>query len=318
MQNKFLTFILVVLIAVGFVGANVLYIVDETEQAVITQFGKAVGEPITEAGLYYKIPFVQTVNRFEKRILQWDGDSKPIPTLEKQSIQLDATARWRIADALKFMQTVGTESIAQTRLDAVIDAATRDAVSNAYLVQVVRNSNDIIHRTKLLKQKGNEVILTTELKEIDIGREEITRKILKRASEIMPNLGVELIDVRIKRINYVDEVRKTVYERMISERQQAAERYRSEGLGKKAEIDGQMQRELERIQSEAYKKAQEIKGRADAEAIEIYAEAYNKDPEFYSFVQTLETYRETLDANTTLMLDIDNDFFHYFKTIDAQ
>ena len=309
----------IVVVAVILVGSGALYVVDETKQAVITQFGEPIGKPITKAGLYFKMPFIQTANYFEKRLLRWDGDPNQIPTRDKRYIWVDSTARWRIVDALKFMQSVGTIQGAYARLDDIVDAATRDSVSNLNLVETVRNSNELFGRIK--DGEGEESyaeLRLADLERVQVGRENLTRDILKRAREIVPSYGIELVDVRIKRINYIREVQKKVFDRMISERKRAAEQYRSEGQGKKAEIEGQMQKELQQIQSEAYRQAQEIKGKADAEAIRIYAEAYNKDPEFYSFLKTLETYHQTITSDSTLILTTDSDYFEYLKDINSK
>jgi len=305
---------LIVLVVVLF-ASGVLYTVDETQQVVLTQFGEPIGEPITQAGLYFKLPFIQIANYFDKRILRWDGDPNEIPTLDKRYIWVDTTARWRIVDALKFMQSVGTETGAYARLDDVVDAATRDAISNLKLVETVRNSNRLYKQSVSAKETDNIGAGDTNIESISVGRWELTRDILKRASKITPQYGIELVDLRIKRINYVEEVRRKVFDRMISERKRAAEQYRSEGQGKKAEIEGQMGKGLQEIRSEAYRKAQEIKGKADAEAIKIYANAYNKDPEFYSFLKTLESYKQTIGSDTTLILDTDSDYYRYLRSI---
>jgi len=303
----------VVVAALVIVSASV-YIVDETRQVVITQFGQPMGQPITAAGLHFKRPFVQKANYFEKRILEWDGSPNQIPTKDKRYIWVDTTARWRIADPLKFLESVGNETGAHARLDDIIDSATRDSITNHLLTEVVRNTNRLVEE----REAAEEILGAEEaLERIAVGREALTRGILSQARELVPQYGIELIDVRIKRINYVEEVRLKVYERMISERRRAAEKYRSEGQGKKAEIEGEMQKELNRITSEAYRKAQEIQGQADAEAIKIYAQAYSKDPEFYSFLKTLETYKKTIDGRTTLILSTDSDYFEYLKNISA-
>lgn len=312
-SSRMLIGALVIVVILGIGGT--VFIVDETQQVVLTQFGKLVGQkPITEAGLYFKLPFVQTANYFDRRILDWDGDADQMPTSEKRLIWVDTTARWRIADALKYMQRIRTEPSAQTRLDDIIDAKTREVISSHKLIEVIRDSN------RLIEQGENESLdhASTEfgamaLEPITKGRSELSAIILSRAAEAVKDYGIELVDVKIKRINYVTEVQQKVYERMISERKRAAEQFRSEGQGKKAEIEGQMAKELEEIRSEAYRKAQEIKGKADAEAIKIYADAYNKDPEFYSFLRTLEAYRKTVNEDTTLMLTTDNDFYEYLK-----
>ncbi len=287
-----------------------VYVVDETQQVVITQFGEPIGEPVVEAGLYFKRPFIQRANYFEKRMLEWDGRPNQIPTKDKRYIWVDTTARWRIADPLKFLQSVANETGAHARLDDIIDSATRDAVTSHLLVEVVRNTNQLLERAaEELKELGT----AEALERIEVGRGKLTRGILSQAQEMVRQYGIELIDVRIKRIDYVKEVRRKVFERMISERKRAAELYRSEGQGKKAEIDGEMGKELKRITSEAYRTAQEIEGKADAEAIKIYAEAYSRDPEFYSFLKTLETYKETIDRNSTLILSTDSAYFEYLK-----
>ena len=308
-MNKFLSlFMTVALVAILVVASGAFYTVDETQQAVVTQFGKLVSQPKTEAGLYFKIPFIQRVNYFDKRILQWDGDANQMPTRDKRFIWVDTIARWRIADPLKFMQSVRTETSAQTRLDDIIDASTRDVISSHNLIEAIRSTNHILeNKTDEFVKYGDQS--GSELVRIKTGREELARKILERAQATMPSYGIQLIDVRIKRINYVKEVQGKVYERMISERKRAAERFRSEGQGKKAEIEGQMGKELNDIQSGAYRKAQEIKGKADAEAIKIYAEAYNKDPDFYSFLKTLEAYKTTVGPKTQLILSTNNDFY---------
>jgi len=307
----------VLLLLVVVVVANGVYVVDETQQAVVTQFGKPIGNSITEPGLHFKTPFIQMVTRFDKRLLEWDGDPNQIPPVDKRYIWVDTTARWHIVDALKFMQSVGTEAVAQARLDDLIDSATRDVISSLKLVEAVRDSNSIIDRKNKMEVENDleMVVYDTELEPIKVGREELTRRILALASENMADMGIELIDVRIKRITYVDEVLQKVYERMISERKRAAEQYRSLGQGKRAEIEGKQAKELEEIQSKAYKQAQEIKGKADAEAIKIYADAYNEDPEFYSFQRTLEAYRNVINDKTTLILSSDSDFYKYLKSI---
>ena len=307
--------ILFIALTIGMSGA--VFIVDETQQVVLTQFGELVGQrPITQAGLYFKLPFVQTANYFDKRILDWDGDADQIPTREKRLIWVDTTARWRIVDALKYMQRIRTEPSAQTRLDDIIDAKTREVISSHMLIEVLRNSNRLIEQgeTESLEEASTE-FGTTALEPITKGRKELSGIILTRAAEAVKDYGIELVDVKIKRINYVTEVQQKVYERMISERKRAAEQFRSEGQGKKAEIEGQMTKELEEISSEAYRKAQEIKGKADAEAIKIYADAYKNDPEFYSFLKTLEAYRKTIGEDTTLMLTTENDLYEYLQGI---
>ncbi len=315
MKNTLLiTFGLLLALAV-LAASGALYVVDETQQAVITQFGELVGEPKTKSGLYVKLPW-QHANYFDKRLLQWDGDANQIPTLDKRFIWVDTMARWKIVDPLRFMQSVRSENSAQSRLDDIIDAATREVISRHRLIEVIRSSNRILE-DRSAEEADDKVYSSgeeTELLPISLGREELALQILKRAAETTPQFGIQLVDVRIKRINYVQEVRLKVYERMISERKRAAEKFRAEGQGKRAEIEGQTVKELREIQSEAYRKAQLIKGKADAEAIQIYANAYNQDPEFYSFIKTLETYRKTVNKDTQLILSTDS---MYFKVLNG-
>ncbi len=308
--------LIIIAVIAMFVVGGAFYVVNETHQAVITQFGKPIGKPVTEAGLHFKMPFIHQVNLFEKRILEWDGHPNQIPTKDKKYIWVDTTARWMIADALKFLQSVGNEVGGQARLDDIIDSTTRDFVTSHNLVEVVRNSNTIIEEVEQAED-SDAVGKAEELERIEFGREDITNHIRKEAAKITLQYGIELIDVRVKRINYVTEVQKKVFERMISERKRAAEKYRSEGQGKKAEIEGRMEKELNQIRSEAYRVAQEIKGNGDAEAVKIYADAYNKDPEFYSFLKTLETYKKTIDSDTTILLTTDSEYLEYLKNTNT-
>ncbi len=291
--------------------SSAAYVVDETEQAVILQFGRPIGQPITEAGLHFKMPLIQEVRRFDKRVLEWDGDENQIPTSDKKFILVDTFARWRIVDALKYLQTVrGDEAAAQSRLDDIIDSATRSFISENLLIEAVRNSNRKMASTI---EEAQGLGLQSIAQTIEKGREAITNLILEKAAEAMPAFGIELLDVRIKRINYIEDVREKVYERMRSERRRIAEKFRSEGQGRKAEIDGEREKEYQRITSEAYRKAQSIKGSADAEAARIYADAFGRDPEFYSFLQTLESYKNTLNTNTTLILNTESEYLKYLK-----
>ena len=303
---------LVIVVALLLISGAV-YTIDETQQVVITQFGEPIGDPITQAGLHFKLPFIQQANYFDKRILEWDGNPNQIPTKDKRYIWVDTTARWKIVDALKFLQSVTTETGAHARLDDIVDSATRNFLTSHNLVEAVRNTNRIIEERSTRKEDESSDQIAGELERIELGRDAITRGILREASKIMPQYGVELIDVRIKRINYVAEVQRKVFERMISERKRAAEKYRSEGQGKKAEIEGQMDKELKEISSEAYKVAEEIKGKADAGAIAIYADAYNRDPDFYAFLKTLETYRNTIDKDSTIILSTDSEYLEYLR-----
>ena len=312
MKLKILIPLIIVIILGAVVASSMFYIVNEGEQVVITEFGRPVGEPAVTAGLKIKTPFIQQVHRFEKRILEWDGSPNQIPTKDKKFIWLDTTARWRIKDPLKFYEALGTETLAQSRLDDIIDSAARDLVTAQLLIEVVRNSNRILEQDfEVLEEEEGQT--KEALEEIQIGREEITRKMREKAQEVVPQFGIELVDVQVKRINYVDEVRQKVFDRMISERQRISEKYKSEGEGEAANIMGQKQKELERIQSEAYKEAEQIKGDADAQAIQIYADAHGQDPEFFAFLQTLETYRKTSGASTKLILTTDSDLYKYLK-----
>ncbi len=306
-----LTVAIIIFIALA-LASGALFIVDETKQVVITQFGKPVGNPIASAGLYFKIPFIQEAHYFEKRLLEWDGDPNQIPTKDKKYIWVDTMARWRIVDALKFLQSVNNELNASSRLDDIINSATRDAVTGHLLVEAVRDSNRILET----KELGDDAIVSEEaLERIEIGRQLLTRAILDKAKVLAPQYGIEIMDVRVKRINYVEEVRNKVYDRMIAERKRAAVKYRSEGHGKSAEIEGQTGKELKLITSEAYRQAQSIVGKADAEAINIYAQAYSQNPEFYSFLKTIETYKNTIDASSTLILTTDSDYYKYLKQL---
>lgn len=301
---------LIILIIIGFiVVSGAAFVVDETQQVVITQFGKSVREPITEPGIYFKIPLVQQANYFRKNLLEWDGEAGQIPTLDKTFIWVDTFARWKIVDPLKFFQSVNNEMAALARLDDIIDPAVRNAITSYPLIEAVRNSN----REMDIFEVGLEGFERQPIPAIKVGKEKITQGILEQAKLKLAKFGIELVDVRIKRINYVEEVRRAVYQRMIAERNQIAEKFRSEGKGESQKIEGDREKELLRITSKAYKKAQEIKGKADAEATEIYAKAFNRDPEFYSFVNTLDIYKDTLGEDSTLLLGTDSDFFKYLK-----
>ena len=302
--------IIISIVVVAVLGLNSFFTVDETEQVVITQFGKPVGEPITEPGLQFKLPFIQVVNFFPKNLLEWDGDPGQIPTLDKTFIWVDSFARWRITDPLKYFRTVNNEMGAQRKLDDIIDPAVRNFVTSYHLIESVRNSNRPMDTMEVgLEQIGEKATAT----EVKTGREKITRLISEQAAPKLAEFGIELVDVRIKRINYVEEVQTAVFGRMIAERNQIAEKFRSEGSGESKKIEGEKDKELKKISSEAYRTSQEVKGKADAEAASLYAEAFGRDSEFYSFVKTLEVYKNTLDENTTLMLSTDSDFLRYLK-----
>ena len=301
-----------VLVIVVIVINSALFTLEEGMQAIIVQFGRPVGETIVEAGLHIKVPFVQEVRRFEKRLLVWDGDPNQIPTKGREFIWVDTTARWRIADAKKFLENVASEEGAQSRLNDIIDSVVRDQVSSSELVELVRSASWEIPEEDALKDIPKE--REEELKRaMARGREEITRTILTEARKIIPQYGIELVDVRIKRLDYVESVREKVYERMISERKRIAAQFRSEGEGRSAEILGTMEKELRQIRSAAYRRVQEIQGKADADATRIYGAAYNQDPEFYAFLRTLETYQEEANPNSVLILTTDSDFYRYLK-----
>ena len=302
--------IIVVALALLIIFTDALYIVSETNQVIITQFGEPIGNAVTSPGLHIKAPFIQKTNFFEKRWLEWDGDPNQIPTKDKKYIWVDTYARWRISDPLIYFQRVRDERGAYSRIDDIVDGETRNAVANFDLIEIVRVSNREFEMTEEISVLEKREVI----QKIEIGREKIANIILEKSSKISPEFGVEITDVKIKRINYVEDVQRKVFERMIAERQRIAARYRSEGDGKSAEIRGQKERELKRIQSEAYKKAQEIKGKADAESTKIYASAYNLDPEFYQFMKTLEIYRTIMDKETWLLLSTDAEFLKYLKS----
>ena len=286
-----------------------VYITNEAQQVIITQFGRPVGEVVTEAGLHVKIPFIQAATYFEKRFLEWDGVANQVPTRDKRFIWVDTYARWRISDPLLFFQRLRDERGAETRISAIIDGETRNSVARHDLVEVVRNSNR--DTADILLDAEEE---TAILEEILIGRAEIQREIREAAQTSLNDLGIELLDVRLKRINYVEEVQVDVFQRMIAERQRIASRYRSEGEGETARIDGERERELQRIQSVAYREAEEIRGQADGEATRIYAAAYNRDDDFYAFIKSLETYELTADPSSILILTTDSELLRFVKS----
>lgn len=288
-----------------------IFVVDQAEQAILVQFGEPVGEVITDPGLHWKKPFIQDVRRFDKRILPWDGDVSQVPTLGREFILVDTTARWRIADPLKFMRSVRDEAGARTRLDDIIDSVVRDIVSGTDLEEIVRSRDWAVD----VKNLGEDLVARegVDLEKPKKGREQLEQEIKLAASKQTPELGIELVDVRLKRINYIDSVRAQVESRMISERQSIAERFRAEGQGRSQEILGEMERELRTVRSEAERKAAEFRGKADAEATKIYGLAYGADPEFYAFMRTLESY-QSLGANTTLMLGAESEYFRYLES----
>lgn len=346
-MNKLVAVVGVVVVAVLMTVGGAFYQVDETDLVIITQFGEPVGDAITTPGLKVKAPFIQRVRRFEKRILEWDGSPDEIPTLDKRFIKLDTTARWRIVDPLQFLKAVKTERSAQSRLDDLIDSAARDVVSSHLLIESVRNSNRELPLDSLEGSERRVVdslsadaspapavdaesgagqaqpvvpappapqaVAPSAVQEVRLGRDSLTQLMVERAQENLPNFGIELIDVRIKSINYVQEVEQRVYERMISERQRIAARFRSIGDGESAKIRGEKEKEIDSLRSNAYRLAQEVIGKADAEAAGIYAASYGQAPEFYTFIQTLAAYKKTLKSNSSLLLTTDSDFYRYLN-----
>jgi membrane protease subunit HflC len=317
MKRASIPLAIIVLALVAFLGFSGAYTVSETEQVIITQFGKPVGDPISDAGLHFKIPFIQEVTRIEKRILEWDGRPNEMPTKDKTYIVVDTFARWRIQDAKQFFLRLRDERSAQSRLDDILGSETRNAIAKHELIEVIRTTKDRQpdRDATLVDAPGN----IGTLYPITIGRAKIEAEIFGKAASKLTDFGIELLDVRFKRINYNESVRKRIFERMISERQQIAERFRSEGAGEAAKIMGKSERDLLRIESEAYKTVQEIRGVADAKATEIYAGAYNKSKEsvaFYEFIMTMESYQEMLDQESTLILTTGSDIFKFLKNVD--
>lgn len=311
-----ITFIVLIAVIALLVVTRAGFVIDQAEQGIIVQFGEPIGGVISEPGLHWRVPFIQEVRRFDKRLLGWDGDVSQIPTLGREFIIVDTTARWRIADPLQFLRSVRDELGARTRLDDILDSVVRDIVSGTELEEIVRSADWQVDVSGLSEEEVT-ALENTDLERPIKGRGQLEQDMLTAASRLMPELGIELVDVRIKRINYIDSVREQVESRMIAERQSIAARFRSEGQGRSQEILGNMERELRRISSEAERRAQEIIGLADAEATRIYGEAYGQDPEFYEFSRTLESYR-TLGSNTTLMIDAESEFFRYLESTAAR
>jgi len=304
--------ILIVVLLALFAGLRgTLYVVNEWEQVIITQFGEPIGDPITAPGLHVKVPFIQRIHRFDKRFLEWDGDVAELPTKDKVFIEVDTYSRWRISDPLLYFQRLRNEMGAQSRLDDILDGEARKAIANHNLIEVIRSTN----RTP--EQDESVPDMAGELDEIEAGREVIRGEVLAAGQMRTTDLGIEVLDVQFKRINYGTQVLQDVHARMISERQRIADRFRSEGQGERAKILGDMERELKRIGSEAYREAEEIRGRADAEATDIYAGAYNQSADsrsFYEFLKTMETFEKTVDSDTWLLLSTDGDFYRFLKT----
>ena len=306
--------LLVVLGILLLVALDGFYVVDETEQVIITQFGDPVGEAVTTPGMKFKVPFMQTANYFDKRYLEWDGDRNQVPTKDKKFIFVDTYARWQITDPLQFFRRLRDERGAQSRLDDILDGETRNAIASHDLVEVVRSTN----RDPNTEATTIEVIEDT-LEIIAVGRDSIQVQIQQLANQRASDLGIAILDFRFKRINYVEEVRQTVYDRMISERNRIADKFRSEGQGEAARINGEKERELKSIQSEAFRRAQEIKGRADAEAANIYANAYDQSSsarQLYSFIRSMEAYQNVFDNQTSIILSTESDFYRYLNSMD--
>jgi len=307
MTNSTITKVIIAL-GVLFVLSSATYQVHEVNQVIITQFGEPTGEPVTDPGLHFKIPFVQQTNYFEKRFLEWDGSPNQVPTKDKRFIWVDTYARWRIVDPLRFFQRLRDELGAQSRLDDILDGETRNAVARYDLIEIVRSTNRDPDTVQIESDEE-----TAILDQIQMGRQKIAKEILERAAGRTEDLGIELLDLRLKRINYVAEVQQDVFARMIAERQRIAAEFRSEGQGESARISGERERDLAQIQSEAYRTAEELRGNADAEATSIYGTAYSLDPDFYAFTKSLETYEETMDASTFFMLGTDSELLKYLE-----
>ncbi len=307
-----------IILVVGFFGLNSIYTVHETEQVILTQFGKPVGEPVNEAGLKFKTPFIQVVNRFEKRILEWDGDAVEMPTKDKTYISVDTFARWKIVDSLKYFNRLRDETSAQSRLNDILGSETRNTIAKHELIEAIRTTKD---RTPQQAEELADADLAGnigKLLPIRSGRTVLEAEVLEKSRDKLREFGIELMDVRFKRIHYNESVQERIFERMISERQQIAERFRSEGNGEAAKILGNMEKDLKEIESTAYKRVQEVEGEADARATEIYAKAYNSTPEaveFYEFIKTMELYPDMLSNETTVILSTDSDLFRMMKGI---
>ena len=316
-MNKLIA--IAVILGIGaFVGFNSLYTVSEVEQVIITQFGKPVGEPVTTAGLKMKIPFIQEVNPIEKRVLEWDGNPSDMPTKDKLYISVDLFARWRITDPLQYFLRLRDERSAQSRLDDILGSETRNAVAKHELIEIIRTTKDRVPLRDSLLTDAEKALDMGSLVPIKRGRQVVEQQLFASAAEKVRVFGIELLDIRFKRINYNESVRPKIYDRMISERRQIAERFLSEGNGEAARIRGNRVRDLNKIQSEAYREVEEIRGIADAKATEIYSKAYNQSPEavsFYEFTRTMQSYKSIISEDTTLVLSIDSDLFKFLKGI---
>jgi modulator of FtsH protease HflC len=300
--------IAVIILIIAFYGSA--YVVDETQQVIITQFGEAVGGANTEPGLYFKWPLVQQANYFPKNLLEWDGEPGQVNTLDKTFLLVDTFARWKIVDPLKFFQTANNLTSAYGRLDDILDSTVRNLITSYSLIETVRTTN---REMDTFEAGLDETKEKSPLGEIKVGRQKIASAIMAQAQPKLEKFGIALVDVKIKKLNYVEEVQQSVYARMIAERKQIAEKYRSEGQGEARKIEGDMEKDMKQITSEAYKSAETIKGKADGEAALIYAKAFGNDPEFYSFLQTLDIYKESIGKDSSLILSTDSEFLKYFK-----
>jgi modulator of FtsH protease HflC len=316
-MNRITQIAIVAVLGIGtYVAISAIYTVSEVEQVIITQFGKPVGDPVTSAGLKVKIPFIQNVNAIDKRVLEWDGNPSDMPTKDKLYISVDLFARWRITDPLQYFLRLRDERSAQSRLDDILGSETRNAVAKHELIEIIRTTKDRVPlRDTLLTEAEREQHIGS-LVPIQKGRKLVEQEIFSAAAEKVRVFGIELLDIRFKRINYNESVRPKIYDRMISERRQIAERFLSEGNGEAARIRGNRVRDLNKIQSEAYRQVEEIRGVADAKATEIYAGAYNQSPEavaFYEFTRTMQAYKTIIAANTTMVLSTNSDLFKFLK-----
>jgi len=306
-------FFIIILAIAGIIFFSSAYVIDEREQIIITQFGKKIGEPKKDPGIHFKLPIVQKVNRFPKTLLEWDGEKGELPTSNKTYIWVDTFARWRIADPYMFFKTCINEKFALDRIGDIIDPAVKNAVASYKLIESVRNTNRKMDMLEDDQLEGGSKVVDYR---IEAGREKIMLEVLEAAKTKLAGFGIELIDVKVKRLNYREDVRESVYDRMIAERTQIVEKLRSQGRGEAQKISGDKERELKRITSEAYKTAQKLKGEADATSVRIFADAFSKDPDFYSFVKTLEVYKEVFDSKSSLVLSTDSDFLKYLKKIE--
>lgn len=310
--------ILMVMGVGSYILTSAVYTVNEVEQMIITQFGKPVGDPVTTAGLKLKMPFIQDVNPIEKRVLEWDGSPSDMPTKDKLYISVDLFARWRITDPLQYFLRLRDERSAQSRLDDILGSETRNAVAKHELIEIIRTTKDRIPLRDALLTEAERELDMGSLVPIQKGRQLVEQEIFAAAAEKVKVFGIELLDIRFKRINYNESVRPKIYDRMISERRQIAERFLSEGNGEAARIRGNRVRDLNKIQSEAYRQVEEIRGVADAKATEIYAGAYNQSREsveFYEFTRTMQSYKAMISENTTLVLSTDSDLFRFLKSM---